>query len=100
MEHFQTFTRHLTTGAPLGPNGLATVRVKDAGTDTDATLYSDNGVTPKANPFSASAVGLVSFYTANGRYDVTVTPHANDQAASPAAVAYTLADVLLEDPED
>lgn len=100
MEHFQTFARHLTTGAPLGPNGTASVRVKTAGTDTDATLYSDDGVTPKANPFSASAVGLVSFYAANGRYDVTVTPSAADLAAVPAAAAYTLADVLLDDPAD
>lgn len=102
MEHFQAFARHLTTGAPLGPNGVASVRVKLAGTDTDATLYADNAgtPTPKVNPFSASAAGLVSFYAANGRYDVTVTPSAFDQAMSPAAVAYTLADVLLDDPED
>jgi len=98
MEQFQTFARFLSTGAPLGPNQLATVRVKDQGTDTDSTLYSDDGVTPKANPFSASAVGLVAFYAANGRYDITITPHADDLADG--AVAYTLSDVLLDDPAD
>lgn len=35
-----------------------------------AQIYSDNALTPKANPFTASSDGLWFFYAANGRYDV------------------------------
>jgi len=49
----------------------ATVRVKLAGTATDATIYSDNGTTPKANPFAVETTdGSYYFYAANGRYDL------------------------------
>ena len=91
MEKFQTFTRILATGEPAA---LATVTVKDHGTDTLTTLYSDDGVTPKANPTTADATGYVSFYAANGRYDVTIDP------ADVGAPTYSLGDVLLYDPED
>jgi hypothetical protein len=35
-------------------------------------LYSDNGVTPLANPFLSTSTGQVSFYAANGLYDLVV----------------------------
>lgn len=68
----------------------ATVTVYLAGTLTLASIYSDNGVTPKANPFTADAsTGYWDFYAANDRYDVrfsgTVSP------------AWTLGDILLFD---
>jgi hypothetical protein len=52
----------------------ASVSVYNAGTTTFATLYSDNGVTPKANPFTTShalnAPGSYDFYAADGVYDI------------------------------
>lgn len=38
-----------------------------------ATIYSDNGITPKANPFETTNAGLIQFYAASGRYDVKVS---------------------------
>jgi hypothetical protein len=52
---------------------LATVRVYNAGTLTLATIYSDNGVTHKTNPFLTGTDGAFDFYAANGRYDLTFT---------------------------
>lgn len=52
----------------------ASVSVYTAGTTTPATLFSDNGVTAKANPFTTShaenSPGALDFYAANGRYDL------------------------------
>jgi len=95
MERFATFTRLLSTGAPAP---LATLRVEILGTDTLASLFSDDAVTPLANPFTATATGYAACYAANGRYDVTITPADDDLSADDPA--YTLADVLLFDPED
>lgn len=95
MEKFQDFARVLSTGAPAP---LASVSVKDHGTDTLSTLFSDDGVTPMANPTTADSSGYYRFYAANGRYDVDVTPAAPEFGATPPA--YGLADILLYDPED
>lgn len=38
-----------------------------------ATLFSDNGVTPLANPTSTNADGEYSFFAANGTYSLTIT---------------------------
>lgn len=94
MERYQAFSRILSTGAPAP---LATITVKDHGTDTLTTLFSDDGVTPKANPTTADANGYFFFYAANGRYDVTVDPVEQVDVATPT---YTLADILLYDPTD
>lgn len=92
MERRGDWARNVDTGVPAGSS---TVSVKDFGTDTLATLYSDNGVTPKANPFTAAAdTGIYGWYAANGRYDETVTPESGD------GDAYTNTDLLLYDPED
>ena len=40
------------------------------GSQTLATIYSDNGVLTKANPFTAQDDGEFWFYAENGRYDV------------------------------
>ena len=50
-----------------------TVTVYTAGTTTPATIYSDNGVTAKSNPFLCAADGVLFFYAADGRYDVKLT---------------------------
>jgi hypothetical protein len=50
---------------------LATVAVLDADTGALASLYSDNGVTPKANPFTADpSDGAYSFHAADGGYRI------------------------------
>lgn len=49
----------------------ATVTVYLAGTSTEATLYSDESFTPKANPFAADSTGFWSFYADDGDYDIT-----------------------------
>lgn len=97
MQRFWTFTRLLTTAAPAP---LATVSVKLHGTDTLASLFSDNAVTPMANPFTATADGYAACYAENGRYDITITPDPDNPATGIDDDPYTLEDVLLFDPED
>lgn len=90
MERFQAFTRHVATGAPA-PG--ATITVTDVGSGSPSSIYADDGVTPKANPFTADAItGYFFFYAANGRYTVAVT--------GTGVTSYSHADVLLDDPED
>lgn len=49
----------------------STVTVFIAGTDTLATIYTDESGIPKANPFSADhATAAWSFYADNGSYDI------------------------------
>lgn len=51
--------------------GGATIAVYYAGTSNLATIYSDNGVTAKDNPFLTNALdGSFNFYGVNGVYDV------------------------------
>jgi hypothetical protein len=57
-----------------------------------ATLYSDNGVTPKANPVTTNADGEYSFYAANGTYSAAFS--------SSAYVNETRTGILLYDPAD
>lgn len=67
MEHFTDVLQD-TKGNIIGQ---ATVHVYLAGTTTHATLYSDNAITPKANPFASNTFdGTYDFYAANGVYDL------------------------------
>lgn len=70
----------------------ATITVTDNGGGA-STIYSDNGITVQANPFTASSVdGAYSFYASNGRYDINIT-----------ATGFTtenLTDITLYDPDD
>jgi len=92
MERRNGWARNVETGVPAGG---ATIMVYAYGTSTLSPLYSDDGVTPKANPFTAAVdSGIYGYYAANGRYDETVTPESGD------GDAYTTADILLYDPED
>src|SRR6478736_7128578 len=50
-----------------------TVTVYNQGTLVKATIYSDNGITTRANPFTNATDGIVKFYAANGRYDIVYT---------------------------
>jgi hypothetical protein len=47
----------------------ASITVYIAGTSTPATLYSDEGMTPLANPVTSDSKGRYSYYAANGVYD-------------------------------
>jgi hypothetical protein len=91
----QKFIDTITASAngTLVPLSAATVTVRLAGTGTLATLYSANNTSsPQANPLTSSATGLIAFYAADGRYDIT----ASKTGFSPV----TISDVLLEDPAD
>src|SRR5260370_17883933 len=55
------------------PAGGATIAVKLAGTNTNATIYSDDGITVKSNPFAANNLGQFDFYAASGKYDITIS---------------------------
>lgn len=50
-----------------------TVTVNELPGGAPATIYSDNGVTPKANPFTNDSDGEFFFYADNGRYDIELT---------------------------
>ena len=82
-----------SSNGTLVPLSAATVTVRLAGTGTLATLYSANNTSsPQANPLTSSATGLIAFYAADGRYDIT--------ASKPGFSPVTISDVLLEDPAD
>jgi hypothetical protein len=52
------------------PGCRVTVFITGSG-GTKATIYSDNGITPLSNPFTAAGgTGFFTFYAANGTYDV------------------------------
>lgn len=68
----------------------ATVRVTTLA-GADATIYSDNGVTPITSLVTDST-GVFGFYAADGRYNITISG-----AGFPTKV---IADVLFEDPSD
>lgn len=87
MERAFGYSRILATGAPA-PN--ATITVRNASTPTLSTLFSDNGVTPKTNPFTADTAGYWFFYAANGRYDITLS-------GGGIVTPYTLSDVVVLD---
>lgn len=67
----------------------ATVTVFNQGTLNLSAIFSDNGITPKANPFTAAADGSWFFYAANARYDIQLAA---------TGLARTISDVLLDDP--
>jgi hypothetical protein len=92
MQKFIDTITAMANGA-LVPLSNATVTVYAAGTTNLATLYATNSTgAPLPNPLTSSATGLVSFYAADGRYDIRV--------AKSGFATVTVADVLLEDPAD
>jgi hypothetical protein len=65
------------------------VRVYVAGSQTLASLYSDDGVTPTTNPQITDALGYFSFYVITGNYDFKISgPHVS---------TYWVRDVLISD---
>jgi hypothetical protein len=77
-----------------GSYPLCFVSVYLHGSGTLASIYSDNGVTPLSNPFTANSNGQFTFYAANNRYDVTLSNNSGSGPASPI----TIPDILLNDP--
>jgi hypothetical protein len=75
------------TGMPVAG---ASVQVNLQATGLPATIFSDNGVTPAANPLTTDTNGAFSFYAADGRYQLVISG-TNIQAQ-------TLNDILLVDP--
>lgn len=69
------------------------VEVRDEVTGALATLYTDRaGTVGLANPFTGTADGAITFYAANGRYQVTATKGAD-------TVTWRNVQVLLEQPD-
>lgn len=68
MERYFNYSRLAPTSAQPAPN--ATITVYNTGTLVLATIFSDDGVTPKANPFTADVSGYFYFYVAPGEYDI------------------------------
>lgn len=68
-----------------------TVTVYLTGTLTLATIYSNSGMTPLANPFTADQFGLWFFYAANGNYDVQISGGGPPSLPTP----YTFGDIPL-----
>lgn len=59
-----------STNKVVGSFPSATVTVYLTGTVTLATLYSDDALTPKSNPFTATSEGYYEFYVVAGTYDL------------------------------
>lgn len=71
----------------------ATVLISQGG--SPATIYSDNGITPKTNPVTTDTKGEFSFYAAGGTYIPTVTTSAGS-VVSPAITLFDPADLAAD----
>jgi hypothetical protein len=74
------------TGLPV-QGALVQVNVYPGG--GAATIYSDNGVTPAANPLTTDTLGNYQYYAADGRYQEVIS--------GPNITTTTISDVLLVD---
>jgi hypothetical protein len=78
-------------GNALQPLSDVSITVTDDKTGLPASLYSDNGVTPLAQPLMTDNNGYYGYYAANGEYTETFT--------SPRIASFTRKTVLA-DPDD
>jgi len=63
-----------------------------------ATIYSDNGVTPQANPIIADSSGEYSFYAADGLYDLVISvPGFTTETKTAAVLLFDSTATLLQD---
>lgn len=84
----QMYTNNTATKSGVSVSGLSVlVQALAGGT---ATIYSDNGITPIANPMTTDGNGNFSFYAANGHYKLTIS--------GSNILTTTVADILLNDP--
>lgn len=93
MQRFQdsVLIQNPTTGQAVVGYGL-TAKVYNAGTNTLATIYSDNGITiwdQNLNPIITDAGGNFFFYAADGRYDITIS--------GLGITSFTKNDIMLDD---
>ncbi|NSX16934.1 carboxypeptidase regulatory-like domain-containing protein [Cupriavidus taiwanensis] len=88
MQKYQNNVQNTSGDAVAG----ASVRVVNYPAGTLASIYSDNGVTPVANPLTTDRLGEFSFYAANGRYSLEISGQ--------NFVGQTLTDIALADPFD
>ena len=77
-----------TTGLPIAGASVQ-VNLLAGGA---ASLFSDNGVTPRANPIITESKGYFEFYAADGRYSLVVS--------GTGFTPFSITDILLQDPVD
>lgn len=85
MQKYQNNVQSSTGQALAG----VSVRVQNYPAGTDATIYSDNGITQAANPLTTDSNGAFSFYAANGRYQL--------QISGKGVTGLTVTDIALMD---
>src|SRR5579859_1179428 len=73
MKHVVDYFFGKTAAGLLQGISGATLAVYVGGTNTLASLYSDNGVTVLGNPVATDTFGKYDFYVADGRYDLKFT---------------------------
>jgi hypothetical protein len=88
----QRFNDRVTvdTGTEVRWVAFPIVTVYDSGTANISAIFSDNGITPRGNPFTGSSTGLIYFYAADGLYDVVYS-------GGTPTVSYTIGAVQLDD---
>lgn len=90
MQKFEQNLAASIAGA-LRPLAGASVTVTDNVTSLPASLYSDNGVTPLAQPVITDDTGYIGFYAADGKYTATFSGERFETFTR---------QILLEDPND
>lgn len=76
----------------------ATVSVFNAGTATPSTIFSDEGGTPKANPFTSDTDGHWFFWADQGRYDVQFSGAGIDPTFTLFGLETIISTTALSDP--
>ena len=79
-------------GNLASPVSGAQVLVLGHASQTNATIYSDDGVTTTVNPVITDAQGRYQFYVANGRYDLRIS--------AAGFTTFTLSDIDIHDETD
>ena len=75
----------------VGALSSVSVTVYNQGTTNKPTIYSDNGITPQANPFQTDSLGRWAFYVAYGHYDI--------EFSGSTINTYKLEDIYVHDPD-
>jgi len=69
-KYFNSVVAKFDTTASGNAATGTTITVRDRATGVKAPLFSDDGVTPKTNPFTVDSNGNYEFYVADGRYNI------------------------------
>jgi hypothetical protein len=73
MQNFKgTLLRQFDSNATGNVETGSPITVRNQTDDTLATIYSDNGITEKDNPFISDAQGEYNFFAANGVYKIEI----------------------------